>query len=210
MRKSKVTGLDVAKLRATILKNIVGEQNALLIAYAKDEISKIGAQIQTYHSRHQMDRTGNLLDSLCWGVSYDGKLVEGGFYREASARGTSYLHEWFSGDVKYLIPVNGHQLAEEYIQRYGNNGAKGWKVFFAILAPYWGYWEKGFTMSHGFSSNGGKSSFRGGTFMQFAVMAQFYDQVKADLKPMRTRFRVSIAKYDRPKLEKKWKKYAGL
>ena len=154
-----------------------------------------------------MDRTGNLLDSLLWGVSYEGKLVEGGFYRDAQARGESYLHEWFSGDVKYLIPVNGRQLAQTYMQKYGNNGAKGWRVFFAILAPYWGYWEKGFTMKSGGGDSGIPRSTR---FMQFAVMTQFYDEIKKDLKPARVRFRVSVAKYNRTKLEKKWKKYANL
>ena len=153
-----------------------------------------------------MDRTGNLLDSLCWGVSYQGKLVDSGFYRPQSARTESHLHEWFSGDVKYLIPVSGHSLAQKYIQKYGNNGTKGWRVFFAILAPYWGYWEKGFNMKSG----GGASGIPGSTkFVQFAVMTQFYDRIKEDLRPARTRFRTSVAKYDLPKLEKRWRKYAG-
>jgi hypothetical protein len=154
-----------------------------------------------------MDRTGNLLDSLLWGVSYDGKLVDGGFYRDAQANEESYLHEWFSDDVKYLIPVNGRQLAQTYLQKYGNNGANGWRVFFAILAPYWGYWEKGFKMKSGGGDSGIPRSER---FMQFAVMTQFYDEVKKDLKPARVRFRVSVAKYNRTQLEKKWKKFSGL
>ena len=165
-----------------------------------------------------MDRTGNLLDSLCWGVSYDGKLVEGGFFREKRANTVSALHEWstvsfkqktrdqFGGEWQDNISagedVDGRQLAEAYIQRYGNNGAKGWKVFFAILAPYWGYWEKGFMMVHGLP----KSS-KSRTFRQFAVMTQFYDQVKADLKPMRTRFRVSVATYTSLSLKKQAERY---
>lgn len=207
MIKSKVIGFNAKSMAAAMMKNVVAEQNRRLVEYAKEKILAIGNQIQTYHSRNHMDRTGNLLDSLLWGVSYEGKLVEGGFYRDAQARGESYLHEWFSGDVKYLIPVNGRQLAQTYMQKYGNNGAKGWRVFFAILAPYWGYWEKGFTMKSGGGDSGIPRSTR---FMQFAVMTQFYDEVKQDLKPARVRFRVSVAKYNRTKLEKKWKKYANL
>ena len=207
MIKSKVIGFNAKSMAAAMMKNVVAEQNRRLVEYAKEKILAIGNQIQTYHSRNHMDRTGNLLDSLLWGVSYEGKLVEGGFYRDAQARGESYLHEWFSGDVKYLIPVNGRQLAQTYMQKYGNNGAKGWRVFFAILAPYWGYWEKGFTMKSGGGDSGTPRSTR---FMQFAVMTQFYDEIKKDLKPARVRFRVSVAKYNRTKLEKKWKKYANL
>lgn len=207
MIKSKVIGFNVKSMAAAMMKNVVAEQNRRLVEYAKEKILAIGNQIQTYHSRNHMDRTGHLLDSLLWGVSYEGKLVEGGFYRDAQARGESYLHEWFSGDVKYLIPVNGRQLAQTYMQKYGNNGAKGWRVFFAILAPYWGYWEKGFTMKSGGGDSGIPRSTR---FMQFSVMTQFYDEIKKDLKPARVRFRVSVAKYNRTKLEKKWEKYANL
>lgn len=207
MIKSKVIGFNAKSMAAAMMKNVVAEQNRRLVEYAKEKILAIGNQIQTYHSRNHMDRTGHLLDSLLWGVSYEGKLVEGGFYRDAQARGESYLHEWFSGDVKYLIPVNGRQLAQTYMQKYGNNGAKGWRVFFAILAPYWGYWEKGFTMKSGGGDSGIPRSTR---FMQFSVMTQFYDEIKKDLKPARVRFRVSVAKYNRTKLEKKWEKYANL
>lgn len=202
--KSKLVGFDEHKLYQRMLNKVVGEQNKRLVAYAQNKIVEIGNQIKTYHSRNGMDRTGNLLDSLCWGVSYNHQLIKCGFYREPQGRGVSYLHEWFSGDVKYLNPVNGHQLAQDYINKYGNNpsGGNGWKVFFAILAPYWGYWEKGFTLNSGF---GGSPR-----FMQFAVMTQFYDEIKSDLKPARTRFRVSVAKYDRTKLEKRWERYSKL
>lgn len=211
MKQSQVK-FNPEALRKTLLKNLTEQQTQLLIDYAKEKIRLLGDSIMLYNSRNHMDRTGNLLDSLCWGVSYDGKLAEGGFYRDATARGASYLHEWLSGDVKYLLPVSGHQLAEQYLNSYGNNGAKGWKVFFAILAPYWGYWEKGFTQIHGLSHNpkykhNAKGIIRGATFQQFAVMTQFYDVVRQDLKPARTRFRVSVAKYNRQNLEKRWERY---
>lgn len=214
MKASRVK-FNANALRSQLTKQLVAQQTQLLVDYAKAKIVEIGDTIRTWHSAHHMDRTGHLLNSLCWGVSYNGQLQEGGFYRQASAHGNSYLHEWFSGDVKYLIPVNGHELAQRYLETYGNNGGQGWKVFFAILAPYWGYWEKGFKMK-----SGGGTVYKGtsrerrmpqktvGTY-QFAVMTHFYDQIRTDLKPARTRFRVSVAKYDKPKLEKKWEKYAG-
>lgn len=204
MRHSRVI-FNKAALEKEILKNLIKRQNELLVEYAKAEIIKIGDTIKEWHSAHHMDRTGNLLNSLCWGVSYQGKLVEGGFYRDAVTRGESYLHEWLSGDTKYLIPVSGRELAESYVNTYGNNGARGWKVFFAILAPYWGYWEKGFKMR----SNYGPGKSGVAATYQFAVMTHYYTEVKQDLKPARTRIRVSIAKYDRVKLEKRWERYAN-
>jgi hypothetical protein len=193
-------------MAASMMKIAVSEQNRRLIEYAKAKIIEIGDEIQTYNSKNHMDRTGHLLDSLLWGVSYDGKLVEGGFYRSSQARGDSYLHEWFSGDEKYLLPVNGRQVAQNYMQKYGNNGASGWRVFFAILAPYWGYWEKGFTMRSGGGNSGIPNSSR---FLQFAVMTQFYDVIKNDLKPARVRYRISVAKYEHEKLKKRWERYAN-
>jgi len=202
MQRSKVIFNSTA-LRNKILSNAVALQNARFIAYAEEEVQKIGTAIHQYHSRHNMDRHHNLLDSLCWGVTYHGELVGSGFYREKLATQPSYLHEWFSGDEKYLYPVNGHQLAEDYIKKYGNQGGKnGWKVFFAILAPYWGYWEKGFTL---------KSHFGGGSqFVQFAVMAEAYDQIRSDLRPARKYyFNSSVPKYDHAVLQKRWRRYAG-
>jgi hypothetical protein len=197
MRKSSVK-FNAKALANLLMKDIVKEQNALLIDYAKNKIVEIGDMIKTYHSKNNMDRTGHLLNSLLWGVSYQGKLVKGGFYRQARVKGVSYLHEWMSGDTKYLIPVDGRALAQQYLQSYGNNGARGWRVFFAILAPYWGYWEKGH-VNH-----------RANRVLQFAVMTEFYDQVKAELKPARVRFRVSVPKYMKDELDRKWNKYANI
>lgn len=209
MEKTKLVNFNEKAMFDRMMKTVIAEQNIRLINYAKELIEKIGAQIQTYQSRHHMDRTGNLLDSLCWGVSYEGKLVEGGFYREKKASRDSYLHEWWSDqDERYLYPVNGRLFAEEYLNHYGNRGeGKGWRVFVAILAPYWGFWENGFVMIHGFSNNGGNSHFRGATFKQFAVMTQFFDVVKKELKPARVRFRHPVSKYTRKAIEKRREKY---
>lgn len=208
MAKSSLTGWNPETLKKQMMENVVAYNNTRLVDYAKDTIAKIGNKIMSYHSKNHMDRTGNLLNSLCWGVSYKGKLVEGGFFRDAvhndkgiAKTSESFLHEWFSGDEKYLIPVDGRQLAEEYLQKVGNTGSSGWKVFFAILAPYWGYWEEGFNMK----SNGHPIG-----FFKFAVMAETYDQVRKDLKPARKYyFNVSVPQYSHQKLIEKWNKQAG-
>lgn len=212
MGKTRVTGIGKAyqkRLASTLLKPLVEKQTELLVEYATNKIIEIGDYIQTAPTINQMDRTGHLLNSLCWGVSYQGKLVDSGFYRKAitykrrpagwAADGKtrqytnkSELHEW-NPDISE--PVNGRQLAKEYLKTYGNNGSRGWRVFFAILAPYWGYWEKGFRFK---LSPRSKDSGYG--FMQFAVMTYFYDQVRRDLKPARVRFRSSVRKYNTQKL----------
>lgn len=221
MHKTRIVGLDsyLKNVKKDVTDFWVSEQNRRLIDYAMEKIIQIGDRINSYHSSNHMDRTGNLLNSLCWGVSYDGKLVAAGFYRKrvlhnkGIAQDTkSYLHEWFSGDEKYLIPVNGRQLAIQYARSYGNNGSKGWKVFFAILAPYWGYWENGFNMRRKIMSNSDWDeddvSNTTSRFLRFSVMTEFYDIIKKELKPARVRFRHPITKYDHQKLIKKWNAYA--
>lgn len=202
MKGTKITGLNLDAFAKDLMKVYIQEQNNRLIEYAKETIVEIGNTIKTYQSKHNMDRTGNLLNSLCWGVTYKNDLIGSGFYREAQTKSVwigdgyyseSFLHEFFGSQIFTMYPVNGRQLAEEYIQKNSNTGSRGWKVFFAILAPYWGYWEKGFTLTHGgsVSSSGRKNGrlikgykgIRGATFMRFAVMAQFYDKVRKDLKP---------------------------
>lgn len=214
MKGTKITGLNLDAFAKDLMKVYIQEQNNRLIQYAKETIVEIGNTIKTYQSKHNMDRTGNLLNSLCWGVSYKGKLLDSGFYREETLRdkgiaGTSesYLHEWshvsfidkydgsWAEDINADEPVNGRQLAEDYILKSGGGGSRGWKVFFAILAPYWGYWEEGFTLIHGFSRNSART-FYGATHKRFAVMAQFYDKVRKDLKPAKKYyFHVSVPKY---------------
>lgn len=206
-----VVKFDTRKLRWELLEHFTTKQIELLVNYAKEEIQRIGARINSLNGENNFDRTGNLLDSLCWGVSFNGKLQDYGFYREQKAGTFSTLHEWSRvgwNDPKsgysemmgseFMPEVWGHDIAERYVHKYGNNGAKGFKVFFAILAPYWGYWEKGFNMKHGF---GGTS-----TFQQAPIMAEFYDEVKADLKGARVNFRVSVAKYTSVSLAKTMKK----
>lgn len=175
-----------------MLTLVVDEQTQRLIDYAKKEVVAIGNLMESYYGPNHLDRTGNLIDSLCWGVSYGGKLQDSGFYRAKKAVKESQLHAW----SERWVPVNGRALAEKYLQTFGNNGARGWKVFWAILAPYWGYWEKGFTIKH----HGVPKA-----HLQWAVMTVHYDKIKQDLKaPMRKRIRISVNLYDHEKINEPW------
>ena len=191
MKKTQIN-FDAKALTKTLVDNHVQWQTELLIDYAEKTIMKIGNKINSYTSRNHMDRTGNLLNSLCWGVYYRGELKASGFYRNAESLEDSYLHEWLTDDLRDLNPVNGHALAEAFIKSYKGGNTDGWKVFFAVLAPYWGYWEEGFTMKHGFSTNG---TFTGASFKKFAVMTEFYDVVKEDLKPAKVTFKTKAPEY---------------
>ena len=191
MKKSQVR-FDKQALFNEMFNTFANEQTLRLIEYAKEKIIKIGDRIQTYHSRNNMFRTGNLLNSLCWYVSYDGDMQSNGFYKEESYRNRgigggneSWLHE-FTPDTSEN--VYGRQLANEYLSRHQSGNEKGWKVSFAVLAPYWAYWEQGFVM---------KSHFGGGSqFLKFAVMSEFFDDLRTELKPYKkVTFTISTPKY---------------
>lgn len=197
MKQGRLIGFNAKALSEQITAKVVAEQTRRLIEYAENKIKEIGNKINSYNSRYHMDRTGNLLNSLCWGVAYSGELKASGFYREEIIHndrgrdvehhsGESFLHEFFEEDVWSSFPVQGHALAAEYIERYGKTSWSGrWRVFFAILAPYWGFWEEGFNLKHGFSKTGAI------TFKQFAVMTEFYDKVSKDLKPAKVNFKIT-------------------
>lgn len=195
MKKTRVK-FNAEKFRKLLTKNLVEEQTNRLIAYAKEKIQEIGRTINSYNSANHMDRTGNLLNSLCWGVAYDNELKASGYYREANAIELSYLHERYEEHVAY--PVDGHALADQYTRMYGRLGSGGgtWRVWFAVLAPYWGYWEQGFTMRN----NSGSSR-----FLQFAVMSQFYDKISQELKPAKVTFKVKVPQYSKQSMHRDYK-----
>lgn len=193
---NSVVVFDSKALAKDILNNLVPYQTNLLIDYAMVEIKKLGDRIASYNDANGLDRTGNLLNSLCWGVTYDGALKASGFYREevhktrtnrlGQTRGLgvgggsdSFLHEFFGNDAEL---VEGRKLAKEYLQNVKGKSNK-WTMFFAILAPYWGYWESGFRMV---TTN---------KRMQFQAMVYVYYDVIRDLKPAKTSITVYRPKY---------------
>ena len=167
------------------------EQTKRLISYAEKEIKVLGDKIKSYSIANGLDRTGNLINSLVWVVTYKGKIQGSGFYREPILRNkgiegssSAYLHEFFERTEL----VDGRKLAEEYIRSCEKESYQGWKVSFAVLAPYWGYWEGGFNLKTGFGSNKTR-------FMQFQVLTHIYDDVRMALKPAETHLTVYVPQY---------------
>lgn len=173
MKKTEVI-FPANAIKKNILKMVVKEQTERLILYAEERIKKIGDDISVAQTRHNLDRTGNLLDSVCWGVCYGGKLKKYGYYRNETAYEDSHLHEYSRpmGEV-----VNGREKASMFIAQYKPKIHNGWEVFFAVLAPYWGYWETGFTHPSGRE-------------FHWFVMTSHYDSIASDLKPSAVRFNI--------------------
>lgn len=198
---SLLKGFDAKAIEKQIYESVKESIDLFLVEYAKTKIAQIGAKIQTYHSKNNMDRTGNLLNSLCWGVSYNGDVLDSGFYRESvihsergiDHNGESFMHELWR-DYKYAYPVDGRAMAEAFLQR-AQPSTKGWRVFFAILAPYWGYWESG------------HKNVMTDKFEKFAVMTHVYDEVKRELKVQPHLSVTNATKYTKRAVKKRYKRY---
>lgn len=152
------------------------EQTRRLVNYAAQEIIKIGNNMR-------MEDTGNLLDSLCWGVWFNGSLAKYGFYRQQEAEYDSYLHEISPEPPRQS--VNGRNLAQIFLSEYQPVQRKGWEVVWAATAPYYAYWEQGH-----------ENVFLGGQFVQFSTMAERYDKIKGKLEPKaRVQFLIEVPVY---------------
>ena len=172
MKKSKVI-FPQKSIEKRIFSKMSALQTELLVDYATREIQLIGNDISVFPHANNLDRTGNLLDSLCWGVYYNGNRKKSGYYRASQASEISHLHEYSRPMGK---AVSGHYFAQQFIQSYKPTNEKGWEIFFAVLAPYWGYWETGF------------ESF--GKELRWQVMTRHFDIVKNDLKPSNVTFHI--------------------
>ena len=180
--------IDLRGLRATMTERAIGEQTKRLVTYAQEEIKRIGDRITTYASMHHMDDKGNLLDSLCWGVWYRGEMCKSGFYRQALASKTTYLHA-FSPSIRE--EVNGHAFAKAFLDGYSPRTTSGWEVLWGVLAPYWGYWESGFK----FKTRGRVE----GEILKFAVMTEEYDNISKVFGSNQTLLEVHVPSYTLPK-----------
>jgi len=165
--------LQTKRLANALFAQAARVQTQKLITYAEQEIERIGDSMAVCPTTNQLDRTGNLLDSVCWLLCYEGRLQKFGYYRPATAIEDSHLHEY---SKPMGMSVNGHHMAQQFIATYKATSTKGWELVFAVVAPYWGYWEKGFTHR------------RSGHRFQWQVMTQQYDQVRSDLTPSRVSF----------------------
>lgn len=173
MKASKVIFPKKA-IEKQIFSKMSALQTEMLINYATNEIQLIGNDISVFPHANNLDRTGNLLDSLCWAVYYNGNRKKSGYYRPMQAMEVSHLHEYSRpmGEA-----VSGHYMAQQFIQRYKPTNDKGWELFFAVLAPYWGYWETGFQT-------------RSGKELRWQVMTRHYDVVSRDLNPANVTFHI--------------------
>lgn len=197
---SILKGFDAKAIERQIYESVKESIDLFLVEYAKTKITEIGNKIQTYHSKNHMDRTGNLLNSLCWGVSFNGDVLDSGFYRDVvlhekgiDKNSFSYMHELWP-DYKYAYPVDGRAMADEFLRR-AQPSTKGWRVFFAILAPYWGYWESG------------HKNVMTDKFEKFAIMTQVYDEVKRELKVQPHLSVTNATKYTKRAVKKRYKRY---
>ena len=152
MKRTKVIFPKKA-IEKQMLDFVIKEQTTRLIAYAEQQMEKIGERIA-------WNDHGNLLDSLCWAVYYNGNMRRCGYYRKSEAIEDTYLHA-LSKSIRQ--PINGHAEAQTFLAQYVPTEQSGWEVIWAVAAPYWGYWEKGFR----FKLNP-RSEDSGYGFMQFA------------------------------------------
>lgn len=173
-KKSKVK-FDRKALVQSMFTRLEKEQTIRFLDYAKDKMEEIGKEFQAW------DRTGNLLNSLCWIVFFNGKRKGFGYYNTPSASEDSYLHELSKAPLKQL--VDGRNLARQFISGYHTEHEKGWEVAFAVTAPYWGYWEEG------------HDNIMLGQYVQFAIMAEQYDNVSKELSPAKVTFQNYVPKY---------------
>lgn len=152
------------KLYDTIMKNVVAEQTNRLVAYAIEQMKEMGDELKEKLREKPSDRTHNMLNSLVWAVYYNGNESNHGFYRkQSSTKGSSYLHELDENP----IPINGRELARQFLATYQPSETNGWEIVWGVLVPYYAYWEQGH-----------ENVYYRRKFVKFNMMTQHYDQIK--------------------------------
>ena len=151
-------------------KSVSEEQTQRLIQYAELEIQNIATELFGGALFRGDYATGNMADSLCWGVWYNNKMAKIGYYLDkAQAFFPSYLHQ-LSKNRK--TEVYGRQLAQQFLAQYKPTIDKGWEIVFGCLAPYEAYWEQG------------HYNVMLKQQVQFQAMTQRYDVIKQELSPL--------------------------
>lgn len=178
--KTKVK-FNASKLQKAMMKKVVKVQTERLIAYAQDEIVKMGNELLEKMRGKPSDRTHNMLNSLVWAVYYGGKEAKHGYYHSSSStKGKAFLHE-IGQDP---IPVNGRELARQFLDTYQPRERNGWEIVWGVLAPYYAYWEKG------------HENIFYGKFVKFDMMTQRYDHIKNTLGSIaKVTIDVNVPKY---------------
>lgn len=173
--------LNTKKLYQDMMKHAANQQTERFAVYAAEQAAIMGDMLKIKMHGKPSDRTHNMLNSLVWAVYYDGKLDKHGFYRKsASTRGDAFLHE-LSDEP---IPVNGRELANQFLVAYQPREKRGWEIVWGVLAPYYAYWE-----------HGHKNLFYG-RFVKFNMMSQRYDEIRNTLgAKARVTIDVHVPKY---------------
>lgn len=172
---------NAKKVQEAMMKKVVALQTDRLIAYAQEEIAKMGDALIEKMRGKPSDRTHNMLNSLVWAVYCNGKEAKHGFYRRsASTKGKAFLHE-IGNDP---IPVNGRELARQFLDTYQPRESKGWEIVWGVLAPYYAYWEQG------------HENVFYGKFVKFDMMTQRYDHIKNTLgSKVNVSLEINVPKY---------------
>lgn len=113
-----------------IMKNVVREQTARLIAYAKEELYEMIVS-KTFKSR-----TFNLADSYVYAVYYDGKEQAHGYVGAKMANKQAIYRDKRNPSKEIL--VDGRKEATEFLTKFKSAlpTTNGWVVVWAACAPY--------------------------------------------------------------------------
>ena len=63
--KTRIVGWNPKALLKEMTDNAIALQTERLVEYAISEVKKIGDKMLTYSNANNLDRTGNLLNSIC-------------------------------------------------------------------------------------------------------------------------------------------------
>ena len=113
-----------------IMKNVVREQTARLIAYAKEELYEMIV------SRTFKSRTFNLADSYVYAVYYDGKEQAHGYVGAKMANKQAIYIDKRNPSKEIL--VDGRKEATKFLTKFKSAlpTTNGWVVVWAACTPY--------------------------------------------------------------------------
>ena len=113
-----------------IMKNVVREQTARLIAYAKEELYEMIV------SRTFKSRTFNLADSYVYAVYYDGKEQAHGYVGAKMANKQAVYTDKINPSKEIL--VDGRKEATKFLTKFKSAlpTTNGWVVVWAACTPY--------------------------------------------------------------------------
>ena len=153
-------GLDAIAKRINDAR--VRQQTAKLCVYASEMIKKINAFREAGLATPSGDWTGNLGDSLCWIVYYNGKIEKSGYARKDPIAQSPQSDSDVNGDIW------GRKLADDFIRSHNPSATKGWEVVWAATVNYASKLEQGISDIH--------------EGLKLRIISQVFDQVVDDFK----------------------------